>query len=136
MYASLDDLTKQVSEDLLIQLTDDNGIGSINTDVTDMALEAADVEIDGYLGGRYALPLATVPGIVTKQAVDITIYNLYSRRPGGPADHIQKRYDNAVRFLDRVARGDISLGMDDPEPTGDNSAEMVSGASIFSRETA
>jgi phage gp36-like protein len=132
MYATLEDLTRQIPEDLLIQLTDDVGSGVIDTAVTDTALETADVEIDGYLGARYPLPLATVPPVIAKQAVDIAIYNLYARRMG-PPEHWQKRYENVIRFLERVADGRISLGAGDPEPPAADEAMVSSAERIFTR---
>lgn len=133
MYASLDDLKKQIPEDLLIQLSDDAGTGAIDVTVTDTALETADVEIDGYLGARYALPLSPAPTILGKLAVDIAIYNLYARRQG-PPEHWQKRYDNTIRFLERIADGRISLGADDPDEGAASSAEVVSTPErLFSR---
>lgn len=134
MYATLDDLKKQLPEDLLINLTDDGGSGIIDTTVTDAALETADVEIDGYLGSRYTLPLAPIPPIIAKQAVDIAIYNLYARRQG-PPEHWQKRYENTVRFLERIADGRISLGIGDPEPPAADEAQVSAGDRIFSRDT-
>ncbi|MBU0665351.1 MAG: DUF1320 domain-containing protein [Proteobacteria bacterium] len=137
MYATLDDLKKQLPEDLLIQLTDDGGAGIIDTTVTDAALETADVEIDGYLGARYDLPLASpVPTIVDKMAVDIAIYNLYARRQG-PPEHWQKRYDNTIRFLERLADGRITLGKDDPVEVVTTSGSMLSTTSprLFTRTT-
>ncbi|MBL4901105.1 MAG: DUF1320 domain-containing protein [Desulfocapsa sp.] len=133
MYASLDDLKAQLPEDLLVQLTDDNDSGTIDATITDTALETADVEIDGYLGERYTLPLSPVPDIINKQAVDIAIYNLYARRQG-PPDHWQKRYDNVIRFLEKVARGDISLGIGDPEAGQSNAAVINSSDRVFSRD--
>lgn len=135
MYATLDDLKKQLPEDLLINLTDDGGSGIIDTAVTDTALETADVEIDGYLGARYALPLSPVPGILGKLAVDIAIYNLYARRQG-PPEHWQKRYDNTIRFLERIADGRIGLGAEDPGEGVASSAEVVSiPERLFSRSS-
>lgn len=135
MYATLEDLKKQLPEDVLISLSDDAGAGSIDTTVTDTAIEAAGVEIDGYLGGRYALPFDPVPAILTKQAVDIACYNLYARR-NGPTEFWQKRYDNVVRFLVMVAGGKISLGVDDPATTGgQDEAVITSSDRIFTRAT-
>jgi phage gp36-like protein len=135
MYATLDDLKKQIPEDMLIQLTDDAGSGVVDSTIVDAALETADVEIDGYIGVRCALPLNPVPAIIVKQAIDLAIYNLYARRQG-PPDHWQRRYDNVIRFLGMVAKGDISLGVGDPNSTGSgDEAVASSGDRIFSRET-
>jgi len=124
-YATLSDLENWIDEDELVQLTDDDDSGTVDTDKVDTVLEAASMEIDGYLGERYDLPLASVPGTINKLCCDIAIYNLYTRRQG-PPDYIEKKYDNAVRFLEKVAAGKISLGASDPEGTGTSSNLQVS----------
>ena len=134
MYATLDDLKKQLPEDVLMALTDDGGSGVIDTAVTDAALETAEVEIDGYLGGRYTLPLSPLPEVIIKVAVDIAIYNLYARRQG-PPEHWQKRYDNTIRFLVKIAGGQISLGVGDPVAPAAAEAMVTSSARIFSRDS-
>lgn len=133
-YATESDITKQLPEGDLVQLTDDAGAGVVDQAVLAAALEDADTEIDGYLGSRYPLPLANPPAILNKQAVDIVIYNLYGRR-GGPPEHIAARYKNAIAFLSKVAEGKISLGAGDPDGTGTSAApQVVSATRIFSRE--
>lgn len=134
MYATLEDLTRQLPEDLLIQLTDDVGNGVIDTTVTDTALETAGVVIDGYLGGKYTLPLDPQPVVLTAYAVDIAIYHLFGRRQG-PPDHWKDRYKDAIDYLRRVADGKQSLGVGDPEPPAADEAAVSSSDRIFSRET-
>lgn len=134
-YATLADLQQAIDTAVLIDLTDDDGTGTVDTTRVDHALAAADVEIDAYLGDRYPLPLATVPAIVTKVAVDLSVCNLYARR-SGPPEHWQRRYDNAIRLLDRVRRGELSLGVADPQPSGSSDeAAVTSTTTVFSSET-
>lgn len=134
-YATQDDLVKQIPEDDLIMLTDDGDAGAVDPVKVDDALTDASSEIDGYVGSRHALPLATVPPIIGKQCVDIAIYNLYARR-GGPPEHIEKRYQNAVRFLEKVAKGDITMGAEDPAGTGSaDTAEALPSDRVFTRDT-
>ncbi len=59
MYAALADIQQWLDEDKLIRLTDDADTGTVNTTIVDTVLEAASVEIDGYLGAKYNLPFAT-----------------------------------------------------------------------------
>lgn len=115
-YSTLDDLKEALDETTLIQLTDDAGAASVDTSVTTRAIADADEEIDGYIGTRVALPLATVPGIIRKLSVDIALYNLFSRRHDSIPEIRKERYDNAVKFLTQVANGKISLGLNDPDP--------------------
>jgi len=136
MYATITDLRQWIDEDILVQLTDDANTGSVDTDVVDTILEAASLQIDGYLGGRYSLPLATVPGILCKLCVDIAGWLLYARRNAGVPEHWQKLYDNAIAFLEKVAQGKITLGASDPAGTGTADKPVSSsGDRIFSTDT-
>jgi len=115
-YATLDDLKEQLDETTLIELTDDAGSGTIDTTVTTRAITDADEEIDGYVGSRTTVPLSPVPGIIRKLSVDVALYNLYARRHDSIPEIRKERYDNAVKFLVKVAEGKISLGQYDPDP--------------------
>jgi len=113
-YCTIDEISNQVEEARLVQLTDDEGTGAVAEDRITQAVADADNEIDGYLGLRMELPLASVPDSLRRISTDIAVYNLYSRRDRIP-EHRAERYRNAVRFLEGVAAGKISLGSADPD---------------------
>jgi len=52
-YCTLEDLKEKVSEDVLIELTDDEDTGVIDTSRTDRAMADAESEIDSYCAARY-----------------------------------------------------------------------------------
>jgi phage gp36-like protein len=116
-YSTLADVEKALPEDALVQLTDDENIGIVNEERVTRAIDDADEEIDGYLGSRHTVPLEPVPGIIRKLSADIAAYNLYARRLEEVPDTRATRYKNAVRFLEQVAKGAISLGAEDPDGT-------------------
>jgi len=118
-YCEQADLLQQIDEAMLIQLTDDDNLGAVAEDVVARAIADADGEIDGYLGARHSVPLDPVPDIVRKCSADIAIYNLFSRRGAAPELRAE-RYKGAVKFLEHVAKGVISLGADDPEGSPPN----------------
>ncbi len=99
-------------------------VGTIDTSVTDRAIDDADAEIDGYCAERYTVPFDPVPTVIRKYSVDIAIYNLFSRRHG-PDEVRTKRYDDAIIFLKNVADGDISLGADAPKETSQDSVGVT-----------
>lgn len=114
-YSTLNDLLKQVDEDELIQLTDDEGTGAMDADVVNSAITDADAEIDSYCGTRYSTPFPAAPAMIRKLSCDIAIYNLYARRRNVSEDR-QARYDAAVRFLRDVSKGLVTLGAGSPDP--------------------
>jgi phage gp36-like protein len=132
-YCTQADILEQLDEDVLVQLTDDDDIGVVDGDVVTRAIADADAEIDSYCGTRHDLPFSPVPVMVRKLSVDLSIYNLYARRRGVSEDR-QKRYDNAIRFLQDVARGRITLGADAPTPDSDGGPEATTTKSdrVFS----
>jgi len=135
MYCTLTDMQEQIPESDLISLTDDADAGIIDTSVTDRAIADADAEIDGYCGKRYAVPFTTVPPVIRKLSVDIAIYNLFARRQGAPEDR-RNRYKDAIKFLENVAKGLVSLGEDDPDstPSDVQKPKISFSGRIFSRD--
>lgn len=126
-YCTMNDIRDQLDEVKLVRLTDDESLGKVGTARVDKAIADAGEEIDGYIGSRHRLPLTPVPEVLRKFAVDIAVYNLYSRLEQVPENRAN-RYRNALVFLERVAMGKISLGAGDPEgnpPASD--APQVSG---------
>ena len=115
-YCTQSDILEQLDSEILVQLTDDAGTGSADASVVERAIADADSEIDAYCGRRYTVPFAAVPGIIRKLSVDIAIYHLYGRRTAGDVPDGRKgRYANAVRLLEHISKGLVTLGGQDPE---------------------
>ena len=110
-YATQQNLVDRFGEQELIELTDraDPPAGAIDATVVAKALEDADGEINGYLAAKYTLPLDPVPLVLQRLASDIARYFLYQDRV---TDIVEKRYQDAIRFLKGVAAGSVSLGVD------------------------
>src|SRR5580704_3467129 len=103
----------------LVQLTNEDPTQTgINASIIGQALADASAEIDGYLDGRFALPLNDAPTILNRLACDVAMYRLQSLRPLHDLADARKRYEDAVELLVRVARGEVTLGLgaDDGEP--------------------
>lgn len=135
-YCTTTDILGMIAEDVLIQLTDDNGLGVVDEAKVSVAIARADAVIDGYCAKRYGVPFSPVPALVRDLSVDMAIYHLYANRQGAPEDRKQ-RYDDAIAYLKDVSRGLVTLGPDaDAETTGeasDNMAEISSSPRIFTR---
>lgn len=113
MYCTLEDIKKQVQEATLVEITDDNLSNEINTEVIDEIILYSQTLIDGYLRGRYTLPLPLAPEIIKNIAVDLSIYRLYSRRfHTDMPESIKDKYKNATKLLEQIQKGIISLGIE------------------------
>ncbi|WP_156272346.1 gp436 family protein [Neomoorella glycerini] len=120
MYCELADILAQVDRRKLIDLSnddgepvlDENGNPTINTANVNKAIEAAGSEIDSYASVRYQVPFSPVPPVIKKLAVDIAVYNLFSRKwTGEEEDNIILRYKNAVKLLEKIAEGKVQIGI-------------------------
>lgn len=132
-YCALDDIKEQISEDELLQLTDDDGLEVIDASVTDRAIADADAEINSYCAERHTVPFETAPLIIRKYSVVIAIYNLFMRRGDIPDDR-ETSYNNAVKFLQNIAKGIVSLGANAPVETSQDTVGVTTSKSdrIFS----
>ncbi|MEA3265213.1 MAG: DUF1320 domain-containing protein [Pseudomonadota bacterium] len=128
-YIALQQLIDRFGERLLIQLTDrDNPpSGVIDEGVVARALTDTDAVIDGYLAGRYALPLAETPPLVADLAQAIAIYKLH---PYAADPKIAEDYKEAIASLKRISDGVIRLPVAGVEPESSGS----SGVQTIDRE--
>ena len=110
MYCTIEDIEKQTSSPTLIQLSSDDGQETINRVIVEEAILYASTLIDGYLRGRYSLPLDTHFPLLRIIAIDLAIYRLYSRRMKNEMPEvIESAYKNAVSTLRDIQKGVISL---------------------------
>ncbi len=136
-YATQTDMEDRFGAAELVKLTDrdDPPAGQIDAAVLARAIADAEAEINGYLAGRYALPLASVPAVLARIACDLARYYLYDDWTNEP---VRDRYEDAVRLLKGISEGKIALGIDpatqDPvTPSG--AASSTAATRVFSRDT-
>ena len=135
-YATKQNLIDRFGQAELVQLTDRAipPIGAIVDAVVDGALADADAEIDGYLVGQYLLPLASVPKNLVALACDIARYKLFDDRA---TEQVRQRYDDAVKYLRSVGKGELSLGLDAAnQPAPPTGGPKIDGPErTFSKDT-
>lgn len=132
MYCTFDDLEHRFGFDELLQLTDKNRSGVIDKPVVEAALQDASDFIDGHLQGRYSLPLAKPPKVLTQLCANLARYSLHDHTV---PDTVEKRYLAAKEFLAKVGAGQLSLGLsaDDTPQASTNVIEITSDEQVFSR---
>lgn len=108
-YCAQSDIEKAgITPAQLVQLTDDDADGTADAAVITEAIAEADAGIDGYLGGRYTVPVSPVPALLRQLSVAITAWKLYGRRALSN-DRRQKDYDDAIAKLKDLAAGRMVL---------------------------
>lgn len=132
-YCTRQNLIDRFGEPELIQLTDRDNLGVIDDTVLNQAISDADAEINGYLTA-YTLPLANVPANLVRIAGDIARYYLYADQC---VEQVETRYNNAIKYLQLIGKGQISLG---PDVSGtvtaavNNAIEFESSVPVFGRD--
>lgn len=137
-YCTIDDIKRMLPEQDIIMLTNDASTGTVDMDVVTDAITYADQLIDGYLRGRYTLPLSTVPTFLRKLSIDLVIFYLYGRRPEIQNDNVEKKYTNTLKILEQIQAGKIALGDDtsgeDLPGKGEYKTNKTEDDKIFSKE--
>ncbi len=132
MYCTVTDLEKALDKERLLDLTDDEGFGAVNAGRIAEAISTAQGEVDGYLQERFTVPLSPVPALVRGATVDIAIYNLMSRKLNVVPEVRQKRYEAAIRRLEKIAGGKIGLGVASPPEESQAEAMILAApAKVF-----
>lgn len=117
-YVSREDMVALCSKVELIQLSRDDltnhyDYQDIEPDwaVVDKAISHACQVADGYLAGRYALPLQSVPTLLNTWCGDIARYWLHKRRINASEmpKTLQTAYDDALKMLNLVQNGKMHL---------------------------
>lgn len=134
-YATLQQLSDRYGEEMLVLLTDREEVasGDIDMAVIGRALADTDAMIDGFLKGRYVLPLAETPPLLADIAQMIAIWKLHRHQPN---EKIEKDYKEAMTLLDRIATGKVRLPIDGAEPatSGGSGARITDRARPLTAE--
>jgi len=137
-YATAQDMINRYPNRDLVQLTDEDPTATTVNDIPiTQALADASAEIDGYIEGRFTLPLADPPAVLNRLTTDIAMYRMQSLRPLHDLEDARKRYEDAVAMLVKVAAGELTLGLsaDGQEPPVSEMEEKVQGPNrVFSRK--
>ncbi|WP_459613053.1 gp436 family protein [Bilophila wadsworthia] len=113
MYMTPEELLSFLPGQSVIELTNDDPRGTEpDMDKVEEALRAAEELVDGYLRGRYELPLSTVPTLLRDVVRVIARFKLYERRPESDMpETVMETYKAAVKTLEQIRSGRITLGI-------------------------
>lgn len=125
-YVSATEFQDFFGEDECLMLTqlDDAAAMTINTVLIETALTDATDEANGYLRGRYTLPLANPPAQLKRWVMQIARYllNRYD-----PPKVVVDDYERCLKMLSQVSAGRINLGLD----SGDVPTPIIGAPSVI-----
>ena len=146
MYCTVEEVLEMIKDDMMNVIIGDEYIedeqereAKIAT-LCESAISDACAEIDGYLAKRYRVPFTKTPQVINKFAKDISVYNLVSRTGIDESDREKtflNRYNAAIKFLLDVAKGIISIGVEEKGGSSEaaNGFKMKSSGRVFSRDS-
>ncbi len=134
-YANYQDLIAAFDEQLIIQMSDDNGDGIADANVIDQAIRAADAEIDARIGNRYAVPLNPAPRLAASISAALAVAGLYTRRGVDKPQSVIEAERAARDLLNRIAAGTAGWGEAVTPPPDETSLDVRSSsqARVFGR---
>ncbi|PHM49351.1 gp436 family protein [Xenorhabdus miraniensis] len=142
-YATLGDMYARYSHEALHTLADSKiddvhhlsaeELKSTRERLIQIALNDAAATIDGYIDGRATLPLKTVPVVLVRIACVLARFAL---EEGAATEKATKDQEDAIRLLEKVAAGDVSLGLskEAERPASGDVAIITSSGSVWSRQ--
>lgn len=134
-YATLQDLIDRFGEEELIQLTDraDPPAEAVDATTVERALADAGHLIDGYVAGRYALPMDPVPDLVKRLACDLARYLLHTH---AATEVVKDNHRDALRALADIAAGRITLqAAGISAPAAGDAVQASAPERIFTRDS-
>lgn len=135
-YATETEFIEAFGLELSVELTnlENPEADTVDSTVMNRALTRATSLIDGYLSGRYSLPLATTPELLKTICLDIARYQLGHY---GKESDARMRYDDAMRMLQQIANGTMQLGLPavDAPATASGVPQYTAPDRIFTRDS-
>lgn len=117
-YATQADIEAIYTEEFLVNLADFDGNEIADDTVVDRALADASGLIDSHISIRYDVPIATVPDFLRRICIDIAVYTI-AVDADRLTEEYRRRYEDAIRHLERIADGRAGLGI----PVGQDGAD-------------
>lgn len=129
MYITKQEMIDRYGEREMMQVVRNiNGNNDNASDAIELAIKDACMEIDGYVARQYPLPLAVVSGSLKRAVAVIARYYLWKDKA---SEQIRQDYEDAIRWLDKVASGKVYLVFDDDGGQAGTMTEFVSGAFVI-----
>jgi phage gp36-like protein len=124
-YSTISDIEKGLPRQRIEQLTDDRDSSLSVNDIVNEYITSSDAVIDSFIAKIYEVPVTPTPELLTKFSVDITIYNLRSRKKGEIDKGIEARFEATMKHLKMIAEGKAGLGTGDSDIEDDGEQQIL-----------
>ncbi len=105
--------------------------GMDDSEVSAFIAEADDI-IDGYIAAAVSLPFSETPKLISSISTDIAVRNLWAQKQAKSLpEHIKLDYENALKLLTNIAKGNIKLEAKDPEDSSFSDLKHSTAKRVF-----
>ena len=139
-YCAVSDIFDELSRDTLVYCLYEEPNPADTSDLEariQKVIDKVEGKIDGFLEGRYSLPLTFESRLLKTIAVDLVKYEILARRglDDKKDSEIIEQKKEALRLLEKIAGGKLTLEPAKvPAPETNVSIEVESSPRIFSRD--
>ena len=134
-YATQANIEERYGATFVAMSFDKDGDGNADAALVSKALDDATDIINSYVAAKYALPLSPVPTVLVGYCVDLAVYK-GSAEAGSLTEEKTQRYKDAIAWLRDLAKGLVSLGIEDPPPSVNGSPRTTyPNTRLFTRDT-
>lgn len=111
MYATVADMVGRFGRVEVTRLSqiEDRETTEIDEEKVARAIGDATAIVDGYLRGRYQLPVINPQADLIRATCILARYDLAKSDRSDPTDQMQKDYDDVIRWLTDVQKGIVKL---------------------------
>lgn len=131
MYAQVTDMQMRFGQEELEQLAPSD-TDAVDQSKVESALNDASAEMNTYLGSVYSLPLTDPNPYLKTICCDITRFRLWD---DAVSEEVRKRYEDAIAWLKKVVKGDVSLGIENQEEVFYATTSTNAGNRTFTRSS-
>lgn len=133
-YATIQDAQDLYGETYVVTSVDRDEDGEPDLTSLTKALAQASSELDTYLGVRYTVPVSPAPTVLKRYCVDVALYQLSSSAAQGLTEEKRTRYEDAIRWLTKLAKGEVTLGLPDADGVEDDPLPQITETTrLFTR---
>ncbi|MGN6777575.1 gp436 family protein [Rhizobium sp.] len=120
MYATVADMIARYGETQIIRLSrpEDRTAETVDETKVNTALSDAGDIIDGYIRGRYHVPVAVPPESIIRATCILARYDLAQGEHTNPGDEMTAARKDTISWLENIARELVNLDIPAAEPAG------------------
>lgn len=122
MYATVSNMIARFGETHLVRLSrpEDRTAETVDENKVNTALADASALIDGYIRGRYFVPIAAPPDEIIRATCVLARYDLAQGEHMDPSEEMAKARKDVIAWLENISRELVNLDVPAARPTGIN----------------